>query len=238
MNQSDPDDRGVGETRASAPVRVLRFDRNVRLVHWCNAALFATVMLTGAVLYIGSLSSIVGHRATVRSIHTYVGIAIPAPLIVGLLGARGSELRRDLGRLNRWSPDDFRWLRRRHRVRGVRLGKFNPGQKLNAAFIGGAIVVMLATGYVMRWYEPFSDSWRTGAEFAHDLLAFGIWAAVIGHIVLALADREALRAMTFGWVSVAWARRRRPAWLDEMVAEGHGLELETETASEALEDAR
>ena len=37
---------------------------------------------------------------------------------------------------------------------GVRLGKFNPGQKLNAAFIAGAAIVMLATGSIMKWFEP------------------------------------------------------------------------------------
>jgi len=31
--------------------------------------------------------------------------------------------------------------------------QFNPGQKLNAAFTGAAIVVMLATGSVMQWFR-------------------------------------------------------------------------------------
>ena len=41
--------------------------------------------------------------------------------------------------------------------------KFNPGQKLNAIFIGAAIVVMLATGAMLKWFRFFPVDWRTGA---------------------------------------------------------------------------
>lgn len=33
------------------------------------------------------------------------------------------------------------------------MGKFHPGQKLNAAFTPGAIVVMLTTGSIMHWFR-------------------------------------------------------------------------------------
>lgn len=185
-------------------------------MHWTNATLFGIVMLTGSVLYIGQLSELVGNRERVRFLHVYSGLAIPVVLLVGLIGRHGRPLRRDFDRLNRWSRSDVRWLRAKYRRAGVRLGKFNPGQKLNAAFIGGAIVVMLATGSIMKWFEPFSDSTRTGAQFAHDWFAFFIWAAVIGHIMLAFGDREALGAMVRGSVPARWARRERPRWYEEM----------------------
>ena len=48
------------------------------------------------------------------------------------------------------------------------MGKFNAGQKLNAIFVAGCIPVMLATGGIMRWFDPFPLAWRTGATFVHD----------------------------------------------------------------------
>ena len=97
----------------------------------------------------------------------------------------------------------------------MRLGKFNPGQKLNAAFIAGAGIVMLATGSIMHWFEPFPLDWRTGATFVHDWFALGIWIAVLGHIFFALRDGDALESMVSGRVPAEWARRKAPRWYEE-----------------------
>jgi formate dehydrogenase subunit gamma len=201
-------------TRSESPIP--RFDRVERSVHWVNATLFGVLMFTGAALYAGPVSTIVGNRVLVRTLHVYSGLALPLPLLAAIVNRRGARLREDLSRLNRWTRDDARWFRRRHR-RTVALGKFNPGQKLNAAFIGGAAVVMLATGSIMRWFEPFPIDWRTGATFVHDWFAFGIWLAVLGHIFFALRDSDALDAMLrSGTVPAAWARRKAPLWYEEM----------------------
>lgn len=191
-----------------------RFDRLERTVHWTTAALFFTVMLTGAALYAGPISALVGRRELVRTLHVVAGLGLPVPLLVGLLGRRGANLRADLGRINRWIPDDRVWLRRRTRDR-ARLGKFNAGQKLNATFLGAAIVLMLGTGIMMKWFESFPLSWRTGATFVHDWVALGVWIAVIGHIVFAMRDPEALASMQRGKISARWARTKRPRWYEE-----------------------
>ena len=117
----------------------------------------------------------------------------------------------------------MQWLRglvdtasgRRQAALRPRLGKFNAGQKLNAAFVAGGGLVMLGTGALLRWYVPFPLSWRAGATFVHNWLAVIFVIVIVGHITLALADREALRAMLGGRVSRAWAARHAPAWLDE-----------------------
>ncbi|MCZ7528063.1 MAG: cytochrome b/b6 domain-containing protein [Acidimicrobiia bacterium] len=206
------------ERPSPEPPPLLRFDRVERAVHWANALLFLTLMVTGAVLYVGPLSAAVGHRVLVRTVHVWSGLALPVPFVMGLAGRHGARLREDLRRLDRWSRSDFRWLRRRHRP-SARLGKFNPGQKLNAAFLAGAAVVMLGTGSIMHWFEPFPDAWRTGATFVHDWFAFGVWLAVSGHVLLALADPEAMRGMTRGRVSARWARLHRPRWYEEVTGE-------------------
>lgn len=197
--------------RRDAPL--LRFDRVERTLHWVNATLFAVLMVTGAVLYVGPLSAAVGRRELLRTVHVWSGIALPIPVVVALVGAHGARLRRDLGALNRFAPGEWRWFSR-HTRRSVRLGKFNPGQKLNAVFVAAAGIVMLATGSMMKWFSPFPVDWRTGATFVHDWFALGIWVAVIGHVMFAFGDPVALRGMWRGWVPASWARRERPRWYE------------------------
>lgn len=211
---------GTGTRETEAPL--LRFDGMERAVHWSTASLFILLMLTGAALYAGPISVLVGNRETVRTVHVWCGLLLPVPLLIGVITRRGRRLRADLRRLNRWTPGERRWFRRRTRAE-VELGKFNPGQKLNAACVAGVGLVMLATGSIMHWFDAFPVDWRTGATFAHDWFALGLWALVIGHVLFALRDGDALEAMMVnGRVPAAWARRKAPRWYREMQAEHRG----------------
>ena len=192
-----------------------RFDRTERWLHWANATLVGVLVVTGAVLYWGELSSILGRRALFKEIHVIAGLCLPVPFFLALPGRRGRGLRRDLGVLNRFSPDDLRWLRSRGSDPTVRLGKFNPGQKLNTAFVGAALVTMLATGLVLRFFDPFPLAWRTGATFIHDWTALALALAITGHVWLAVSDPHALRGMVSGAVPAWWARQKRPRWYQE-----------------------
>jgi formate dehydrogenase subunit gamma len=195
--------------------RILRFDRVQRTAHWANALLFGILMLTALPLYFPSLSDVVGRRALVANIHVWSGVALPVPIVVSILGPWGARMRRDLRRINAWTHDEVKWLRLLGRNAPRVVDKFNPGQKLNAIFVGGSIVVMLATGFILKWFRFFPVSWRTGATFVHDVLAFAIFAVVIGHVLFALTHRESMRSMIKGWVSEAWAARNAPGWLRE-----------------------
>jgi formate dehydrogenase subunit gamma len=202
------------------PAPLLRFDRAERVVHWANATLFGILMATAAVLYLPPLSAAVGRRQLVVTIHVYSGLLLPFPILVGIAGRRGGKrLRADLRRLNRWIPEDRVFLRRRgwrpERIPGLKQGKFNAGQKLNAAFTGGAILVMLATGSIMHWYKLWPLSWRTGATFVHDWIAIALFFTITGHILFAFADRESMESMWKGTISRNWAKRRAPRWLAE-----------------------
>lgn len=199
-----------------------RFDLLERIVHGINAILFAILMATASVLYVPFVSAIVGRRELVKTIHVYAGLLLPFPVLLGIV--LGRRFRDDLRRLNRWIPDDVAWLRARQWKRGrtgggVWLGKFNPGQKLNAAFTGGAIILMLVTGSIMRWYKPWPLRWRTGATFVHDWVAIALVVTITGHILFAIRDADSLQAMWRGGkISRAWARRHAPRWLEEIDA--------------------
>ncbi len=213
----------VTTTRRADPATppLTRFDRVERAVHWTNATLVLILLVTGSCLYFGPLSALVGRRETLKTLHVLCGLALPIPVLLGLFGR---AFRADARRLGRLDDEDWKWLKSWGR-RG-RVAKFNAGQKLNAAFVAGAIPVMLATGSIMRWFEPFPLSWRTGATFVHDWVFLALLVVVIGHIGKALADPTALKGMISGRVSRSWARRNRPRWLEELEQDGSRAPIE------------
>ncbi|MFD5397073.1 cytochrome b/b6 domain-containing protein [Streptomyces sp. NPDC127097] len=195
---------------APARPRVPRFTRAEHHVHRATAALMAVCILTAGCLYLPFLAELVGRRALMVTVHEWSGILLPVPLLLGL-GSRA--LRADLTRLNRYGPHDRQWLRAALRRRGGRLaGKFNAGQKLYAAWIAGAVLVMLGTGLLM-WFTSLAPLvWRTGATFVHDWLALAVVLVIAGHVGKAVGDPESRRGLRTGSVDAQWARREHPLW--------------------------
>jgi formate dehydrogenase subunit gamma len=207
----------------SPDAALARFDRGERFLHWVNATLLLTMLATGSALYIPQISGLVGRRGTVLAVHVYVGVALPFPILATVLARRwGRCFREDVRRFNRWTPDDRRWLRRWGRDPFVRNGKFNAGQKLNAAFTAGTIIVMLATGLVMKFPYLWPLSWRTGATFVHDWIYLAAVIVVAGHILYAVNDPDSLRSMIRGTISARWARRHAPRWYEEQTGQRAG----------------
>ncbi len=202
--------------------RVLRFDRPERNVHWFSAMLTGVCLLTAAALYFPAIAGIIGRRTVVKDIHVVSGLLLPLPFLVVRLGPFLSQLRADVRRLNRFDDHDRRWLRSFGRDPFVQNGKFNAGQKLNAAFTLGAVLLLLVTGSIMRWFGPFPLTWRTGATFVHDWTSFALLIVLVGHVGKALADKEALGGMVGGTVSRKWAKRKAPRWLDEVTTPPEG----------------
>ena len=204
-------DRVVGD-------RIVRFDDAERLLHWVVALLVLVLATTGAILYFDFLSTKVGRRELLRTVHLWSGLALPVPVLAVLAGRWRHGLRRDAARISRWTRDDGRWIRSFGRDPGIEAGKFNAGQKLNALFIGAALPVSLLTGAMLGWPDPFPDSWRNGATTVHDWVAFGLWLVVTGHIMKALSEPVALRGMVSGRVPASWAKRHRPRWYARVLA--------------------
>jgi formate dehydrogenase subunit gamma len=198
---------------------IQRFTRAERYVHWATAVLMLILIGTGAILYNDQLAIYTGHRQFIAVLHLYCGFALPIPMAAGLFS---KAYRADVRRLNRHTAQDRLWLR--HRAwrpgraaqYGLKVGKFNAGQKLNAAFQCGAILVMLGTGIIMWFQSLTAVSLRTGATFVHDWLALAIGFVVIGHIWFAIADRHARAGMRHGSVPRHWAEREHGLWAREV----------------------
>lgn len=203
--------------------RMRRFSGAERWVHRTTAWLMLVCVATAACLYVPQLAELVGRRHLVVTVHQWSGLLIPVPLLAGLVSR---ALRADLSRLNRFGPHDRVWLRavrhRDHRPGSRPAGKFNAGQKLYAAWIAGAVLVMIGTG-VLMWFTGLAPlMWRTGATFVHDWLALAIGIVLAGHMAMALADPEARRGMRTGSVERHWARTEHPLWEESADAPDDG----------------
>ena len=150
--------------RADVPVTTIaaehrrfpRFDRLERVVHWTNATLFFVLIAhRRVVVRRAAVRRSSAARELVKTIHVYAGLLLPIPVLLGVAAAgRPSVPARPRPRSTGWTTTIGAGGRTANASR-AQLGKFNPGQKLNATFIGAAIVVMLGTGSIMRWFEPF-----------------------------------------------------------------------------------
>ncbi|MBT2876046.1 cytochrome b/b6 domain-containing protein [Streptomyces sp. McG7] len=202
--------------RADAPpaaTTVRRFTPAQRWAHRAVALLMGVCVATAACLYVPQLAQLMGRRALVVTLHQWAGLLLPVPVLAALVSR---AFRTDLGRLNRFGPHDRVWLRaalRRDRRPASRpAGKFNAGQKLYAAWIAGATLVMLGTGLLM-WFTHLTPLvWRTAATFVHDWLALTAGIVLAGHIGMALADPEARRGLRTGSVRREWAEREHSLW--------------------------
>jgi formate dehydrogenase subunit gamma len=198
--------------------RLPRFTRGERWIHRSLGLLMGGCLVTAALLSTPTLSQLVGRRFIVSRLHIAFGLMLPLPILLGLL--LSPAFRVDVRRLNRFLPSDWSWLRSKDRRSGrLRIGKFNAGQKLNAAFVLGAIILMFVTGFIMWRNEYWPVAWRTGATFVHDWLALGLLIVIVGHMVMASKDSEARTGMREGDVDRGWAAREHPAWAAQVEAE-------------------
>ena len=172
------------------------------------------LLITAAMLYLPGASAVIGNRPLMRNAHVISGFLLPIPIIVACFFW---AFRQDLRRLNRFSPNDWKWLRSgKNRGGNTPVGKFNAGQKLNSAFVLGSIIVLLVTGLVMYFNRFFPDDIRTGATFVHDWLGLLVAIVTAGHIWMAYGDATARKGMRTGSVPVEWAEQEHGEWANEV----------------------
>jgi len=184
-------------------------------VHWIHAAAFFVLLGSGLVLYLPALSELVSRRGLVKAVHIDTALAWAAALLLVVLVGDRRGLSRTLGELDGFDADDLRWLR------GGRApqGRFNAGQKLNAALTAAFAVLFAVTGFLL-WYGERDTRFRWASTIlVHDGLMYVSVVLLAGHLYLALihpATRQALSGITFGSVDEEWARKHHSKWVEEI----------------------
>jgi formate dehydrogenase subunit gamma len=194
---------------------VRRFTRTERALHWVHASAFFVLLGSGLVLYVPALSEAVARRQTVKAVHLYTAIAW-AILIVAIvvLGDRRA-LRQTAHELDVFDRDDRLWLRGKRRPQG----RFNAGQKLNAALTASFALLFAVSGSLL-WLGERDTRFRWASTvMLHDGLMYVSVFILLGHLYLALihpTTRQALRGITLGTVDAHWAARHHAKWAAEV----------------------
>jgi formate dehydrogenase subunit gamma len=193
---------------------VRRFSRTERTLHWVHASAFLTLLATGLVLYVPRLSEAVGRRPQVKDVHIWTAVAWAAAIALVVLVGDRRGLARTLRELDLFDDDDRLWLRGRPALQG----RFNAGQKLNAALTAAFAVLFAASG-VLLWLGERDTTFRFASTvLLHDGLMYVSLVLLAGHLYLAVihpATRHALRGITVGTVRKDWAARHHAKWRPE-----------------------
>jgi formate dehydrogenase gamma subunit len=181
---------------------------------------------TGLLLSVPALSTVTD-RPTATAWHLWSAWALVIGAVL-LMAVHGRRLRSTVRDLERFSRDDLRWLRRiprrvLDREAPPPQGRFNAGQKVNAAVTLGLITVLYLTGLVMWLGERRSELRLDGPVIVHDAAMYLLVVLVAGHVWMAVgnpATSPAMRGIVTGWVDRSWARHHHPLWVDEMERSG------------------
>ena len=191
---------------------VRRFSRTERAFHWTNALFFFVLLASGLVLYLPSLEVAVGRRALVKDVHFWTGVAWPIALALVALAGDRRGLLGTAREIDVFDRDDLRWLAGHRRAPQ---GRFNAGQKLNAALTAAVTVLFVVSGLLLWLGERDTRLRFASTVVLHDGLFFAAIALLAGHLYLAVihpATRHALRGMTVGTVSEEWAAHHHAKW--------------------------
>lgn len=199
---------------ASSGARYIRrFSRSERAIHWVHASAFFVLLGSGLVLYLPSLSELASRRPLVKGIHIYTALAWAAALLlIAIVGDRRGLLR-TLRELELFDADDRRWLLGRRAPQG----RFNAGQKLNAALTVSFALLFAVSGFLL-WYGERDTRFRFASTILlHDGLMYVSLVLLVGHLYLAVIHpktRHALRGMTLGSVREGWALEHHAKWVE------------------------
>jgi formate dehydrogenase subunit gamma len=184
-----------------------------------HAAAFFVMLATGLILYLPALLTAVGRRPFMKDVHVYTALAwICALVLVVVLGDRRA-LARAARELDVFDADDRRWLR----GGGVPQGRFNAGQKLNAALTAAFAFLFAVSGFLL-WYGERDTRFRLGGTIVlHDALTYVSVLLLVGHLYLAVIHprtRHSLRGIVLGDVREEWAREHHRKWLEPSGGDG------------------
>ncbi len=129
----------------SRQARIERFNLTERVLHWMHASAFFALLLTGLILYLPALSTLISRRQLVKNVHIWVAVAWAVAIVVILVVGDRKRLAADWREIETFDRDDRRWLRGRR----ARQGRFNAGQKINAILTVAFALLFALSGFFL-----------------------------------------------------------------------------------------
>lgn len=195
---------------------IRRYDANERLNHWAVAILFVLLAASGLAFFHPAfwfLSALLGGGNWARILHPFLGVLMFVLFLVMAMRYWDD---------NKIRPYDREWGKRLRDVIDNRdhdlpeIDKYNAGQKYLFWVMVATMVLLMISGIIM-WRPYFAEAFHINviriAVVVHAVSAFILIMGIIAHIYAAVFwVVGAMRAMTRGTVSAAWARHHHPLW--------------------------
>ncbi|HKV25260.1 MAG TPA: formate dehydrogenase subunit gamma [Candidatus Acidoferrum sp.] len=200
--------------------RILRYPFNERATHWCAAASYIYLLLTGLAFWSPWcfwLAIALGGGQVSRALHPWAGLIFVIAVLF-MYGYWAKEMRSTAADKAWW--DSIGHYIRNEDEQMPPAGRYNPGQKLLFWGFVFCAILLLLSGLAM-WFTT-SIPWnlrflRYAAVLVHvcsALLTIGLF---LIHIYMSVfAERGAFGSVVRGDVSAAFAKRYHPAWYEEI----------------------
>jgi len=213
----------------------------IMLLHWFNATVWLTELVTGAALissphfrvapywYISLVQGFFGTRSHLLQFHITVGfIWIVVFLVYGVFGFRTYLRREVIEREVALDGDDWRWLwvrlrliLKRTRERLPPQGVYNAGQKLFAALVYSMIPLIMLSGLVMS-FHLISTTVVQWAIVIHFAAVGAVFSGLMIHVYMGAVfpeEKPAFFSMLTGMVNELYAYRHHFKWWQEVKME-------------------
>jgi formate dehydrogenase subunit gamma len=201
--------------------RVERYSFRERLMHWTASVSYVYLLLSGLAFWTPALfwlAALLGGGTLARIVHPYVGVVFFLA-VLWMYSVWASQM-------HSTEEDRAWWKSLGHYVRNEDgemppEGRFNAGQKsLFWGFLWCGLV-LLVTGVILWVPNWIPWDWRILrllAVILHPIAALMTIALFMIHLYMGLAvERGALRSMTRGDVSRAWAAKHHRAWYSRLL---------------------
>jgi formate dehydrogenase subunit gamma len=196
---------------------VERFRTSERALHWFVTVAFFTLLLSGLGLYsrlFNGYFSLFGGGRNAILFHKIAGVLFFCSSLLMFFNHKKD--------MNSFDEDDFSWIARgggylsRDKFH-FNIGKYNPGQKIFAIFIGVVTVIFGVTGVVIWSQASFPRGLVQISLLLHGLMFVFAVMFVMLHVYLAtIGNPGTLESMLYGQVRKIWARKHHPKWFREV----------------------
>lgn len=217
---------GVAPSRrrdeASSSLKILRFRKTERTLHWSLAIPFLVCYMTAIVLvFVYNPAPRRPYHEIFSWIHRLSGICLATFPLIALAKSKG-DIRihfYNIGQAWLWTLNDIKWLG----LMGLSAiskrfslpdqGKFNAAEKLNFMMLMTTYPLYVVTGLTIWLTHNAFMAWIV--HFAMAVLATPL---VLGHIYMATMNRDTrkgLPGMISGFVDRQWAKHHYREWYRE-----------------------
>jgi formate dehydrogenase subunit gamma len=199
---------------------VERFDARERVLHWFVTVTFFTLLLSGLGLYSRLFTgyfNLFGNGQNAILVHKCAGVLFFISSLLLFLNHKKD--------VTSFDEDDRAWFDQKggylsREESHFNIGKYNPGQKLFAIFIGAATVILGVTGLFI-WLPMSFPRWLVQISLMlHGLMFAGSIMFVVVHVYLGtIGNPGTAEAMLLGRVTRPWAKYHHPKWYKEITEE-------------------